>query len=102
MDSGNPEETKQEIIDANETKRDPEAVRKARTYAQEKEVGHIQTGEKRKRTLKAMGVGFKDPGPGGTHPWGKSLTKKELLVPGGKWWAPHSESFLKRIDSALL
>jgi hypothetical protein len=51
---------------------------------------HTMTGAAKQYAMKLLGVG----GGGKPHPIQAAMIKHDLLKPGQKWWAPHSESNL--------
>ncbi len=58
---------------------------------------HLMRGEEKKAAMKKLGVGV----GGSPHPMQSAMLKAGLLGPGQKWWAPHSESFNRRLGSVL-
>ena len=60
---------------------------------------HLMRGDEKKAARQELGLYNPEKAE---HPWGKSLKQKGLLIPGGKWWAPQSESYFNRNLSTLL
>lgn len=58
---------------------------------------HLMRGAEKHAAMKKLGL----VGGGKPHPMQTALDKAKLRIPGQKWWAPHSESFEKRLGAVL-
>ncbi len=58
---------------------------------------HLMRGKEKQEAMKKLGVG----GGGKPHPMQSAMDQAGLRVPGQKWWAPHSESFNRRLSNVL-